>query len=176
MSGEIRMFSAKLPCSQSTALPVQTLQRQFNKNCFLRKAASSPNPNLLQWMPRCFIYVQWKHSVVLLQKEIIQNQQQLFSKISCLCVVWLIYLCFLVVQIYFITPYFCTALTRGLTFCCLVEHRQNCSLNLGLRLSRVTCGNQKKFSRCVIVNGSRTGALYFIRHITHLNHKMHFNL
>lgn len=40
---------------------------------------------------------------------------------------------------------------RGLTLCCFVWHRQNCSLNLGLRLSKVTCVNQKKFSRSVSV-------------------------
>lgn len=164
MSGEIRMFSAKLPCSQNTALPVQTLQRQFNKNCFLREAASSPDPSLLQWMPRCFIYVQWKHGfhcgsppkrnsikpAVALSKD-----QQLVCSLTDLFILscgsdilyYSLFLCAKQIQLWH----------RGLTLCCLVGHRQNCSSNLELRLSRVTCVNQKKFSRCVIVNESRIG-------------------
>lgn len=163
MSGEIRMFSAKLPCSQNTALPVQTLERQFNKNCFLREAASSPNPSLLQRMPRCFIYVQWKHCGSPSKRNYIKPAVALSKDQLLVCSLTDLFMLSCDSDILYYSLFLCAKQIqlwhRGLTLCCLVGHRQNCSLNLGLRLSRVTCVNQKKFHRCVIVNKSRIGAL-----------------
>lgn len=42
MSGEIRMFSAKLPCSQSTALPVQLFKGSSTKTASYARLPALP--------------------------------------------------------------------------------------------------------------------------------------